>query len=330
MITKTKMLPSVADVKRALPLCGELKKTKEHFDEMLKQNMRQREKLVVVAGPCSADNPQAITEYCEKLVALQNKFPELLVVARIYTTKPHSSGQGYKGLCFQTDEGSDVDLATGIEACRKMMISVLQLGLPIADELLYPELTTYFDDLVSYYFVGARSSEDSLHRGVASALDVCCGIKNATSGLVSGAIKSLMAVSCPCAFACNGREVQTDGNEFAHIVLRGGENTAGYFANLQKENTQNAKTILSGHNLNNFVMVDLSHANSYKIAQNQIENARAVATDPNVDGVMLESYLYAGQSLNSYGVSKTDDCLDIAQTEQVFEILAQGFAKRKQ
>lgn len=329
MITKTVPLPNPEAVKCAVPLSRELKNTKERLDEALKKNMQQRKRLVTVAGPCSADNPQAVLEYCEKLVKLQKQFPELFVVARIYVTKPHSNGQGYKGLCFQTEDGAEVDLAAGIETCRKMMISVLQLGLPVADELLYPELAPYFDDLVSYVFVGARSSEDSLHRDVASSLDVCCGVKNATNGLVANAVNSLVAVASPCAFPYFGAQVQTDGNKFAHIVLRGGENLQGYFANLQREHTAEAKRLLAERKLNDFVMVDLSHANSGKIPQNQLQNARIVASDPNINGVMLESYLHAGKSQNSYGYSKTDECLDIEQTEEVFEILGKGFLGHK-
>lgn len=329
MITNKIMLPKVEDLKRAVPLSAELKNTKESFDVLLKQNLQHRKRLVAVVGPCSADNPQAVLEYCEKLVQLQKRFPQLLVVARVYTTKPHSNGQGYNGLCFQAQEGQAPDLSVGIEVCRKMMISVLQLGLPVADELLYPSLAPYFEDLVSYFFVGARSSEDSLHRGAASALNVCCGIKNATNGLLSSVVNSLVAVSAPCVYPCSGVQVQTDGNKFAHIVLRGGENAQGFFANLRSADTAQAKSLLNQHNLNNFVMVDLSHANSGKIPENQLQNARIVAADPNVDGVMLESYLHAGRAQNCYGFSKTDECLNLEQTEKIFEILCEGFGKRK-
>ena len=330
MLRKAIPLMTAKKVRQDIPIPYELSLAKDCLDAALKQNLHSRDRLVVVAGPCSADNPKAVVEYCKKLALLQQKFPNLLVVARVYTTKPHSNGQGYKGLCFQSEEGQEVDLATGIETCRKMMMSVLQLGLPIADELLYPELAPYFVDLVSYQFVGARSSEDSLHRAVASALNVCCGIKNATNGLISGAVNSLLAVASPCVFPCCGEVVHTGGNKFAHIVLRGGENKEGYFSNLGRESTAEAKRLLEKNGLNTFVMVDLSHANSGKIAENQLDNARIVATDPNVDGVMIESYLYRGRAQNAYGVSKTDECIDIAQTEEVLAILSQGFASRKQ
>lgn len=322
---KTTLLPSVDEIKKICPLSEELKNKKILWDKSLAQNMRQKTQFVVVCGPCSADNPEAVELYCEKLANMQSLFPNLFLVARIYTTKPHSNGQGYKGLCF----GDGRDLTNGIAQCRKMMIRAMESGLPVSDELLYPELHAYFSDLVSYWFVGARSSEDSLHRDFASSLDVCCGVKNSTNGLVEGAVQSLQAVAKPCVFPFDGYQVETQGNSLAHVVLRGGTDKSGYFQNLEKSDTAAAKKLLHELKLNDFVMADLSHANSGKVAARQIENAEKVSRDENIDGAMVESYLYGGADKNAFGVSKTDACVGFEDTVKILTILSNGFQNRK-
>ena len=322
---KATLLPSAEEIKRICPLSEELKNRKILWDKALTENMRQKTRFVVVCGPCSADHPEAVEMYCQKLANLQSEYQNLLLVARIYTTKPHSNGQGYKGLCF----GSGADLSSGIVECRKMMLRVMELGLPIADELLYPELYQYFSDLVSYWFVGARSSEDSLHRGVASSLDVCCGIKNSTNGLIETAVQSLQAVANPCVFPFDGQQVETQGNPLAHVVLRGGTDKNGYFGNIDKAKTVETKSLLRQLKLNDFVMADLSHANSGKVALNQIENAKTVSADKNVDGAMVESYLFEGSDDNAFGVSKTDACVGFDDTVKILSILSNGFQNRK-
>lgn len=328
MFEKQMKLPSVKEVQELCPLVEELKVKKAHFDEELAQNMQSRKRFVLVCGPCSADNPVALLNYCEKLKALQERHPNLLVVARVYTAKPHSANVGYKGLCFQKSVDSPCNLTEGIVACRKMILDVLKLGLPVADELLYPELYKYFSDIVSYWFVGARSSEDALHRGVASGLDLCCGVKNATSGVIENAVLGLKAVASPCVFPFEGCQTATKGNRRAHLVLRGGMDKGGYFSNIDNVCTARAKRMLRENGLNDFVMADLSHANSGKVAVNQLKNAKAVADDANVDGAMVESYLFGGVSQNSFGVSKTDDCLSFEETAELARLLSTGFEKR--
>lgn len=318
-------LPSVEEIQKICPLSEELKNKKLLWDKALSQNMRTKSQFVVVCGPCSADDPKAVELYCQKLAALQSAYPNLFLVARIYTTKPHSNGQGYKGLCF----GGGNDIASGIIQCRKMMIRTMELGLPVADELLYPQLYRYFSDLVSYWFVGARSSEDTLHRDFASSLDVCCGIKNSTNGLIDGAVQSLQAVAKPCVFPFDGYQIETRGNPLAHVVLRGGVDKNGYFQNLEKSDVATAKKLLHELKLNDFVMVDLSHANSGKVAARQIENAEKVSCAENIDGAMVESYLYGGVDESAFGVSKTDACVDFEDTVKILAILSNGFESRK-
>lgn len=325
MFTQQKKLPSVAEIKSALPLDDQLNSLKLKFDESLRQNMKSKQKLVVVCGPCSADDPVAVGEYVSKLKQIADKCPNLLVVARIYTTKPRSNGLGYKGLCFGED---GKDIANGIVACRQMMINCLKAGLPVADELLYPELYQYFDDLVSYSFVGARSSEDSLHRAYASGLDVCCGVKNSTDGDVDKLIQSLQAISLPTVFPYMGAQLETSGCKFAHVVLRGGSLDGKYLSNIDKNSVAKLKQGLQFLGLNDFVMADLSHANSQKVAQNQIDNAKMAILDANINGIMMESYLFDGSDGNTYGVSKTDQCLGFDDTANLLVMLNEQFANR--
>lgn len=325
MFIQQKKLPTVAEVKLQLPIDSALQNFKLSCDESLRQNLVTKQKFVVVCGPCSADDPVAVAQYVAKLKQVADLCPNLLVVARVYTAKPRSNGMGYKGLCFGED---GCNIINGIVACRKMMIECLKIGLPIADELLYPELYDYFDDLVSYSFVGARSSEDSLHRAYSSALDICCGVKNATDGDVEKVVQSLQAVSLPTVFPYLGEQVQTNGCKFAHVVLRGGTMDGEYLPNIGIKTVKKVKLDLQKLGLNDFIMADLSHANSKKIARNQIENAKAVICDVNVNGVMIESYLSDGTDGATFGVSKTDECLNFDDTKNLLLMLNDQFAKR--
>lgn len=327
MIIKQKKLPDVAYVCKQCPLDDKLNQIKKQFDEQIKSNFISREKMTVVCGPCSADVPKPMGEYLRKLSAAQNKYPNLLIVARVYSTKPHSNGQGYQGMCFHENIADDVDIEKGIIRARKIMIDCLKCGLPVADELLYPELYPYFADLVSYWFVGARSSEDALHRGFASGLDLCCGVKNGTDGDVLKAVDSLYAVSNPCVFPYDSAQIATSGCKFAHIVLRGGKLGNDFVSNILPEHTRLAKEQLRSLGLNDFIMADLSHANSGKVAVNQIENAVMVSCNPDINGVMVESYLNNGIAEDSYGVSKTDDCLGFDDTIKILNILGQAMVE---
>lgn len=328
MFVEQKKLPKPEYVYAKCPLGNKLNNLKRQFDEQIKDNFVTRKRLTVVCGPCSADDPAAMSNYLYKLKSVQTKYPNLLIVARVYTTKPHSNGQGYKGTCFHENVSDYADLEEGIMRARKMMINCLELGLPIADELLYPELYPYFADIVSYWFVGARSSEDTLHRSFASGLDVCCGVKNGTDGDILKVIDSLYAVSNPCIFPFSGAQIATNGCKYAHIVLRGGKLGDQFKANILPEHISFAKEKLRTLGLNDYIMADLSHANSRKVAANQIENARIVACNPDINGVIVESYLNTGIAENSYGVSKTDDCLNFDDTINVLSVLEQGMLSR--
>ncbi len=254
-----------------------------------------------------------------RLKEVADSCPKLLVVARIYTAKPHSNGEGYKGTAFHLRLKDEVDLDEGIVRCRQMMVRCLEIGLPVADELLYPQLYDCTKDLVSYWFVGARSGEDSLHRDFASGLDVCCGIKNPIDGDIERCVDSIYAVSRPRAFPYGCMQYATEGCKFAHIVLRGGQTKGQYISNNNIESISLAKELLRKQGLNDYVMVDLNHANSGKVAFAQLDNARG-ALQIGADGVMIESYLLGGKGCG-YGVSQTDDCLDIETTEGLLRFI---------
>lgn len=326
MNTKTPLI-EVQQVQQMLPLEPH-RQTKQQLDNAIVRNFRTQQQLAVVVGPCSADNPQAMSQYLHLLAQWQKQYPHLLLVARVYTSKPHSDGSGFLGLAFHASQGEPCNLNQGILTCRSVMLEALSLGIPVADELLYPQLFPYFQDVVSWWFVGARSSEDSLHRGIASMLQQPCGLKNASNGLMEGAVNNVAAASHPCVFPSEGCQIQTQGNKLAHVVLRGGVHQEGYFFNATPQHTAQCKQLLAQRNLCPFVMVDLSHANSGKIAANQLQNAALVAADKNVNGVMAESFLFGGKAQDCFGVSKTDECLSAQQTEQLLQILQQGFLSR--
>ncbi|MCM1395855.1 MAG: 3-deoxy-7-phosphoheptulonate synthase [Corallococcus sp.] len=330
MILKQKKLLSVDECRDAVPLSAELELRRETLSTELKINFENCERFVVVCGPCSADSLAPMTEYLTRLKRIADECPDLLVVARIYTAKPHSNGQGFQGACFHERSGDAVDINSGLIRCRRIMVKCLELGLPIADEILYPELSRYFDDLVLYRFIGARSSEDTLHRAFASSQEICCGIKNGTDGDVEKLVDSVYAATHPSVFPFDGKQVETSGCKCAHVVLRGGRNDRGYFSNMTPPHVDKLYRLLSERGLPSFIMADLSHANSGKIAVNQIENARTAIRNPRINGVMMESYLYGGISQNEYGVSKADECLDINETERVLKMLQQEFHAGKQ
>lgn len=317
MFKVTKIVSSPDELIQSLSLKPALAERKASFDTMLKDNFVSKEKFVVVVGPCSADDTAAVHEYCYRLKQLADKVSDkIIVVARIYTCKPHSDGDGYLGLAFHDSATDEVDFEKGITKCRKMMIDCLNIGLPIADELLFGDHCAYFEDLVSYWFLGARSSTDTLHRNYASGLETVVGVKNAIDGNLLQTAQSLYAISKPKAFLSDGLQVETSGNKFVHPVLRGYSVNEQMFANLDESTVQRMVDYCAKYGVDPFVVVDVSHANSNKIAANQIENALAVATNKDVHGVMMESYLQHGKGCG-YGLSQTDECLSFEETESL-------------
>ena len=327
MFKQINTIPSVAEIQQWLPVPQQLAVVKSQLDAQIRENMFTRKRMVVVCGPCSADDVKAVGEYVRFLKAQADLYPELLIVARIYTGKPHTDGSGYPGMLFGGADGKDI--VSGIVRCRRMMVDCLNVGLPIADELLFPELWQYFSDLVSYPFVGARSSEDTFHRAYASGLGVPVGIKNGTDGSIVKLVGSVAAVNRQSVLPVGDKVFQTDGNPFAHVVLRGGQDDGHFHENFSARLISRLKRMLNKLELNDFVMVDLSHANSGKVASKQLENARRAVSNKDVNGVMAESYLYDGKNVSGvYGVSRTDDCLGTEQTKRLLRLIRDVFVSR--
>lgn len=294
----------------------------------------QDSRLLVVVGPCSVHDVQATLDYAKRLQALQREVEEeLLLVMRVYIEKPRTC-LGWKGLVNDPQRKGETDLNAGLYLSRQLMLEVINLGLPVATEALNPQLTGYFDDLVSWYALGARTTESQTHREMASHLPGVLGFKNATDGGVEVAVNAIKAASQPqviTAINAQGQLVQelSQGNRFGHLVLRGGKGGPNYDA----ASLRQASQALAQAGLNPRIMVDASHANCGKIAERQVavldDLGRQLQEGSPLLGVMLESFIIAGsQPLQPeegvYGQSMTDPCLDWCATQQALIQLAQA------
>ncbi len=322
------LLPTVASVLQAVPISQQLAQRKIGFDKDIQDAIANKDRLVLVVGPCSADYMDSMTEYLSNLKQIADMVSDkILIVARVYTAKPRTDGKGYLGRIFSAGANSDIDIADGIVASRKLMVKCLEIGLPVADELLYPFVLPYLGDLVSYYFLGARSSMDPLHRDYASSLSVAVGVKNGIDGDLVAVAKSVSCVQSSRVFADGDSIITTSGNSNSHVVLRGGHNGEHFVSNGNADSCQHVKQLCEDMNLaNNFVMVDCSHANSGKVASRQVDNALALIEDSNVNGMIIESYINGGSGYG-YGESQTDDCLSWDDTEL---LIAQLYLKLEQ
>ncbi|MFC2627599.1 MAG: 3-deoxy-7-phosphoheptulonate synthase, partial [Streptococcus mutans] len=292
-------------------------------------------RLLLIIGPCSSDNEEAVLEYAKRLAKLQEEVKDrIFIVMRVYTAKPRTNGDGYKGLIHQPNTSKLPDLINGIHAVRNLHYRVItETGLTTADEMLYPSNLVLVDDLVSYHAVGARSVEDQEHRFVASGIDVPTGMKNPTSGNLKVMLNALHAAQNSQNFIYNGAEVETDGNSLAHVILRGGSNEHGdyepnyYYDVLLKLIQQYENMNL----INPFIVVDTNHDNSGKnyLEQVRIVRQTLINRDWNdkinkyVRGFMIESYLEDGRQDKPevFGKSITDPCLGWENTQQlIYEI----------
>ena len=225
-----KKMPTPAEIKEQFPLPENLIKLKADRDIMIKDIFTGKSnKFLLVIGPCSADNEDAVCDYVSRLAAVQEKVKEnILIIPRIYTNKPRTTGMGYKGMLHQPDPEKKPDLLAGLLAIRKMHIRVIsETGLTAADEMLYPENYRYFSDILSYVAIGARSVEDQQHRLTVSGMDIPAGMKNPTSGDFSVMLNSVIAAQAGHTFIYRGWEVKTDGNSLTHTILRGAVNKHG-------------------------------------------------------------------------------------------------------
>ena len=335
--TFLKTLPTPAEIRAQYPLSARGQQIKAAKDRDVRDVITgASDKFLVIIGPCSADNEDAVCDYVSRLARVQEKVADRLVlVPRIYTYKPRTNGDGYKGLAYQPNPEEQPDLAAGLVAIRRLqMRSIEEFGLPAADEMLYPENWGYVVDLLSYVAIGARSVEDQHHRQTASGFDVATGMKNPTSGDFAVMLNSIYAAQHPQRFAYAGAEAQTSGNPLAHAILRGGVNKRGVNQpNYHYEDIMRLMGMYDKMGLQNpAVIVDSNHSNSDKQYHEQIRivkevmHNRQLSSDIRklVKGVMIESYLVPGRqdiSEHTYGKSITDPCLGWEDSERlIYEI----------
>ena len=319
-------------------LTPEQKKQKEIRDAQIRDVITgESDKFLLIIGPCSADHEDSVCEYITRLAKMQEKVEDkILIIPRIYTNKPRTTGEGYKGIVHQPDPEKEPDFMEGLIAMRKMHLrAIAETGLFSADEMLYPENWPYISDILSYVAVGARSVEDQQHRMTVSGMDVPVGMKNPTSGDFSVMLNSCIAAQSSHTFLYRGYEVTTDGNPLAHTILRGAVNKHGQsIPNYHYEDLERLHEKYSLLGLKNpACIVDANHSNSGKKYYEQPRivdeglHSRLVnpAISELVKGVMVESYLLPGcQKVNEheFGKSITDPCLGWEETERLIDKIA--------
>ena len=332
-------LPTPKEVKEMYPLDENLASIKAKNDEEIKNVfLGKSDKLILVIGPCSADKEESVIDYIKRLRVVADKVKdEIIIIPRIYTNKPRTTGAGYKGMLHQPDPLAEPDMLKGLIAIRKLHMRALkETGFSCADEMLYSENHRYLSDLLSYVAVGARSVEDQQHRLTASGLDIPVGMKNPTGGDISVMLNAINAAQHSHTFIYRGWEVVSKGNPLAHAILRGYVDQNGVsYPNYHYEDLYSlAKLYEESHFENPAVIVDTNHANSGKKFEEQVRIAKEVlhATRHNplikklVKGLMIESYIEDGcQKLTDgvYGKSITDPCLGWEKTEKLILELAE-------
>ena len=333
-------LPLPEVLKQEYPLSKELQKAKLLRDQEIRRIFTgDSDKFLVIVGPCSADNEDTVCEYVNRLKKVADKVSDkLMIIPRVYTNKPRTTGDGYKGMLHQPDPDKAPDLLAGIIAIRKMHIRVLEeTGLSSADEMLYPENRSYLDDVLSYEAIGARSVENQQHRLTASSMDIPAGMKNPTSGDLAVMMNSIKAAQSAHNFIYRGCDVTTTGNPLAHAILRGGVDKYGTtIPNYHYEDLKRLASLYEKSGLENpACVVDVNHSNSGKKFKEQIRIVSEVlhsrSYDPAihklVKGVMIESYLFEGAQKICpemiHGKSITDPCLGWEDTEKLLYSIAE-------
>ena len=333
-----KKLPTPSEIRAQYPVPEKLAKLKEERDREIRDVITgQSNKFLVIIGPCSADNEDAVCEYVTRLAKVNEKVKDkLILIPRVYTNKPRTTGEGYKGIVHQPDPEKKPDLLAGLIAMRKMQIHAMDVsGLTAADEMLYPENWRYVSDILSYVAIGARSVEDQQHRMTVSGFDVPAGMKNPTSGDLTVMLNSVYAAQHPHTFTYRGWEVNTTGNELAHTVLRGATSKHGQnLANYHYEDLNLLLNLYNERDLKNpATIIDANHSNSAKQYEQQVRIVKEVMhsrkLNPDihklVKGVMVESYLVEGNQKvgdGVYGKSITDACLGWEASEQLIYDIA--------
>ena len=327
-------------IKAATQLSPEALRKKEARDRELAAIISgEDDRILLVMGPCSSDNEEAVLEYARRLADLQKKVADkIFMVMRVYTAKPRTNGDGYKGMIHQPNASEAPSLINGLQAVRQLHYRVItETGLTTADEMLYPSNLVLVDDLVSYHAVGARSVEDQEHRFVASGIDSPVGMKNPTSGNLGVMFNAIYAAQNKQTFLYHGQEVETSGNPLAHVILRGAMNEYGKNEpNFYYETLLNAINRYETMGLENpFIIIDTNHDNSGKQYMEQIRIVRQALLNRDwnekikktVRGFMIESYLADGRQNQPevFGCSITDPCLGwentVALVEEIYTTL---------
>lgn len=326
-------LPIPQEVKKEFFLTDKMVRVKAERDEQIRAVFEGKsDKFLLIIGPCSADHSESVLDYISRLRKIEDQVSEkIIIIPRIYTNKPRTTGQGYKGMLHQPDPDAKPDMYKGIVSIRELHLAALRdYDFSCADEMLYPENYRYLSDLLSYVAIGARSVENQQHRLTASGIEVPVGMKNPTGGDLRVMMNSIKAAQSSHTFLYRGWEVISDGNPWAHSILRGyidytGKNNSNYhYEDLVRVNEMYAESGL----VNPSVIVDTNHDNSGKQYLEQVRIAKDIVHSRNenadikrlVKGLMIESYLEDGaQGIGEhiYGKSITDPCLGWEKTEQL-------------
>ena len=330
-------LPIPQVIKEEYPLTADMEKVRDKRAlEINNVFQGKSDKFLLIIGPCSADNQEAVLDYISRLRKVEDKVNDkIIIIPRIYTNKPRTTGAGYKGMLHQPNPDEKSDMLKGILAIREMHRNALkEYGFTCADEMLYPENHRYLSDLLAYVAVGARSTENQQHRLTASGLDIPVGMKNPTSGDLTVMMNSIKAAQSGHTFIYRGWEVESEGNPNTHAILRGYSDFAGKnISNYHYENLLEVFEMYQKSGLKNpAAIVDTNHANSSKKYLEQIRIAKEIVNDRNqnndikslVKGLMIESYIEDGAQCigeHIYGKSITDPCLGWEKTEKlIFEL----------
>ncbi len=332
-------LPIPQEVKERFPLSAEMVAQKAKNDEEIKKIFSgESDKFLLVIGPCSADYKDAVLDYIHRLRKVQEKVQDkIFIVPRIYTNKPRTTGDGYKGMVHQPNPDKEPDMYEGIVAIRDIHMSALkETGFSCADEMLYPDNYRYLSDILSYVAIGARSVENQQHRLAASGLEVPVGMKNPTSGDLSIMMNAITAAQHKHTFIYRGWEVTSDGNPYAHAIMRGFVDRDGHsISNYHYEDLQKLSDLYASSGLQNpSAIIDVNHANSGKKYLEQIRITKDVLYSMAhnndikklVKGLMIESYIEDGAQKigeNIYGKSITDPCLGWEKTERLIYDIAE-------
>jgi 3-deoxy-7-phosphoheptulonate synthase len=336
-------IPTVNDILKEMPLDDNLKKIKELRDVEIRDVFKRKDnRFLVIIGPCSADNEDAVCQYTDQLAKLQEKTKDvLLIVPRVYTNKPRTTGVGYKGMAHQPNLDEEPNIVEGIKAIRKMHIRILnETGLTAADEMLYPSNYPYLEDILGYVAIGARSVENQQHRLTVSGLDIPVGMKNPTSGDLGVMLNSVQAAVAPHTFIYKDWEVKTTGNPYTHCILRGAVDHHGHnIPNFHYESLiECTEMYLERKFPNPTIIVDASHANSNKKFSEQPRVCKEVMESLGkskdlkgiIKGLMIESYLVEGNQPSNgkvFGQSITDSCLGWEDSQKLILELADQVSK---